>query len=270
MKVPLIRVLVVDDHHKLRAELRQVIEEDHHLAVIGEAADGEMAVAFARHFYPDIVIMDVQMPKMNGIEATRQIKAICPDVTVIGLSSSNYAVSMVKAGASACILKQHAAEELCGTIRQLAHASIPSQDQPLALLLIDDDAIFLKSVSEALHYEHPTINITTAISAEQGLRLLGHGRFDVILSDVCMIGLNGVDLLKECKATYAAIPFILMTGYQTEALERDVLDQGATAILQKPVEVEALYDLVTRVIRRARCANTSNVPPNDRPVDELA
>jgi len=128
----------------------------------------------------------------------------------------------------------------------------------------------LKSVAEALHAEHPAANIAMAISAEQGLHLLGLGRFDVIISDFCMTGLNGVDLLKECKATYAAIPVILMTGYGTPALEQDVLDQGASAILQKPVDPEGLYDLATRVVRRARCAHTSVAPRDDRQVDELA
>jgi DNA-binding NarL/FixJ family response regulator len=270
MSTSRIRVLLVDDHHRLRAQLCEMLQDDHQVAVIGEAADGAMAVDFVRRFYPDIVVMDVQMPTMNGIEATRQIKATCPDVTVIGLSSSNYAESMLKAGASAYIVKQYAAEELCDAIRLLGHAVIPSEDSGLRLLLIDDDPVLLKSIAEALHSEHPAINIVTAISAEQGLHLLRLARFDVIISDVCMAGLNGVDLLKECKARNDAIPVILMTGYGTPALEQDVLDQGASAILQKPVDPEGLYDLATRVIHRARCTHTSVAPRDDRQVDEFA
>lgn len=270
MSASRIRVLLVDDHSRLRAELCEILKDDDRLAVIGEAADGAMAVHFAQRFYPDIVIMDVQMPTMNGIEATRHIKATCPEVTIIGLSSSNYAESMLEAGASAYILKQHAAEEVCGAIRRLGHAVIPRDDSRLSLLLIDDDPIFLKSIGEALHSTHPTINIATAISAQQGLHLLGLGRFDVIISDVCMAGLNGVDLLRECRATYNSIPVILMTGYGTPALELDVMDQGASAILQKPADPEALYELATRVLRRARCTTTGNLRPDDRPVDEIA
>ena len=112
MSVSPIQVLLVDDHSGLRAEFRRIVEEDHELAVIGEASNGEMAVHLARRLYPDVVLMDVQMPKVNGIEATRRLKVACPEVAVIGLSSSNYAEAIVRAGASAYILKQHAMEQL--------------------------------------------------------------------------------------------------------------------------------------------------------------
>jgi DNA-binding NarL/FixJ family response regulator len=81
-----IRVLLVADHQIMREGLRNIIEEQADLEVVAEAADGEMAVEAARQFQPDVVIMDMNMPKMNGLEATRQIKAEFPQITVIGLS----------------------------------------------------------------------------------------------------------------------------------------------------------------------------------------
>lgn len=274
MPTPRIHVLVVDDHSMLRTELSHIVGGDPQLMVIGEASDGEMAVDFTRRLYPDVVIMDVQMPKMNGIEATRQIKAVCPEVAVIGVSSSNYADAMVKAGASAYIFKQHAVDELCRAIRRINRADIREEWTALSgassspsLLLIDDDAVFVKSVSDALYHEHPDLSIATALNAEQGLRLLTLRRFDAMISDFRMAGLNGLDLLKECRANAVGIPVVLITGYGTPGLEEDAFHHGACAILQKPVEVERLYDVVTRAVRRSRWLRRTN--PAEMPRENL-
>ncbi|WP_447983221.1 response regulator [Nitrospira sp. Nam74] len=274
MPTPRIHVLVVDDHSLLRTELSHIVEGDPQLSVIGEASNGEMAVDLTRRLYPDVVIMDVQMPKMNGIEATRQIKAVCPEVAVIGVSSSNYADAMVEAGASASILKQHAVDELCGAIRRINGVHIREEWTALrgassspSLLLIDDDAVFLKSLSDALHDKHPHLRIATALNGEQGVRLLTPRRFDAIISDFRMVGLNGVDFLKECQANAVGIPVVLITGYGTPALEDDAFHHGACAILQKPVDVERLYDVVTRAIRRSRWLRRTH--PAEMPLEDL-
>ncbi|MES4784905.1 MAG: hypothetical protein C4294_02795, partial [Nitrospiraceae bacterium] len=81
-----IRVLLADDHRIMREGLRSIIEGQADLEVVGEASDGRTAVEVARETRPDVVVMDVNMPQMNGLEATRQIKADLPEVEVIGLS----------------------------------------------------------------------------------------------------------------------------------------------------------------------------------------
>jgi CheY-like chemotaxis protein len=115
-----IRVLLVDDHQIMREGLRNIIEEQADLEVVAEAADGEMAVEAARQFQPDVVIMDMNMPKMNGLEATRQIKAEFPQITVIGLSmhgDQKMAQAMRNAGASAYLSKAGSFDILCRMIR---------------------------------------------------------------------------------------------------------------------------------------------------------
>lgn len=115
-----ISVLLVDDHRMLREGLRSIIDEQPDLEVIAEASDGHMALEVASACSPNVVVMDVNMPSMNGVEATRKIRAIHPDVTVIGLSvlqDQKMAELMAESGASAYLSKSDAFETLSATIR---------------------------------------------------------------------------------------------------------------------------------------------------------
>lgn len=103
-----VRVLIADDHKIIRRGLRALLANVHDLYVVGEASDGKETVEMVRTLHPDVVIMDVNMPKLNGIEATRQIKQECEDVLVVGLSvyqDAQIAESMRDAGAEAYLVK---------------------------------------------------------------------------------------------------------------------------------------------------------------------
>jgi len=115
-----IRVLLADDHVMMRGGLRMLLEQNAELAVVGEAEDGRETVRLAKKLSPDVVVMDIAMPDMNGIEATRQIIAEHPGIKVIALSmhSDRHFVSeMLKAGATAYLLKQCAVDELITAIK---------------------------------------------------------------------------------------------------------------------------------------------------------
>jgi DNA-binding NarL/FixJ family response regulator len=115
-----IKVLLADDHVMMRGGLRMVLEQNAELTVVGEAEDGRETVRLAKKLSPDVVVMDIAMPDMNGIEATRQIISERPGAKIIALSmhSERHFVSeMLKAGAMAYLLKQCAVDELLIAIK---------------------------------------------------------------------------------------------------------------------------------------------------------
>lgn len=110
-----VRVLLVDDHRMVRDGLRAILSREERIEVVGEAGDGREAIEAVRRDPPDVVVMDVGLPGMNGIEATRQIREEHPDVAVIALSTYSdrrYVENMLRAGARGYVLKKAAADEL--------------------------------------------------------------------------------------------------------------------------------------------------------------
>ena len=117
-----VRVMLVDDHQMMREGLGNIIAGEPGLKVVAEAADGESAVETALRIGPDVIVMDVNMPKMNGIDATRQITAENPQIKVIGLSfydDQGTRRAMRSAGAVAYLTKDAAFQTLCATIREV-------------------------------------------------------------------------------------------------------------------------------------------------------
>lgn len=102
-----IRVVLADDHEIVRAGIRSLLEHISGIAVVGEASDGREAVALAEQLRPDLILMDLLMPKLSGIEATRQIAARFPDIRIIVLSgwAGDYAEAALKAGALGYVMK---------------------------------------------------------------------------------------------------------------------------------------------------------------------
>lgn len=118
-----IRVLLAEDHKLVRECLRAALETEGDIEVVAEADNGRMAVKLAADKQPNIVVMDVVMPDMNGIEATRQILAEAPGVKVLALSmhsDKRFVAGMLSAGASGYVLKDCAFEELAQAIRMVA------------------------------------------------------------------------------------------------------------------------------------------------------
>jgi NarL family two-component system response regulator LiaR len=115
-----IRVLLAEDHVVVRQGTRQLLEREPDFKIVGEAGDGEEAVRLAKELKPDVIIMDVAMPKLSGIEATKQIKAVLPAASVLvltGYDYDEYIFSMLEAGAAGYLLKNVSGDELISAVR---------------------------------------------------------------------------------------------------------------------------------------------------------
>jgi len=113
-------VLLADDHAIVREGVKMILTAEPDLEVVGEAEDGLQAVEMARRLKPDVAVLDVSMPRLNGIEATRQIRAALPDTQVLALtmhSDDTYVFQLLKAGASGYVLKRAAATDLVQAVR---------------------------------------------------------------------------------------------------------------------------------------------------------
>ena len=133
-----IRILIADDHSVVRQGLKMFLGLDPELEVVGEAANGEEAVRKAGELHPDVVLMDLLMPKMDGITATATIRRAQPDTEVIALTSvleDATVVSAVRAGAIGYLLKDTQADELCGAIHAAAAGQVRLAPQAAARLM---------------------------------------------------------------------------------------------------------------------------------------
>ena len=118
-----IRLVLADDHAVVRSGTRELLEQQPDLKIIGEASDGSEAVRLAGELQPDVMVMDVRMPAMSGVEATRQIKASYPKVKVLVLTAHDddeYVFALLQAGANGYLLKTAEIEELVRAIRTVA------------------------------------------------------------------------------------------------------------------------------------------------------
>jgi len=123
-----IKVMIVDDHTLFRQGMRKVLETYREIRVIGEASDGKEAIARVAELQPDVVLMDIKMPRMEGFESTRLIRESYPDLVIIALTmyeDADYVVKMVHAGANGYMHKDISVDKLVDAIRHMHEGIVP-------------------------------------------------------------------------------------------------------------------------------------------------
>jgi DNA-binding NarL/FixJ family response regulator len=123
MKTKKVRILLAEDHETVRAGLKLIVNSQPDMEVVGEATDGRTAIAQAEKLHPDIVLMDISMPQLNGLKATEKLKESQPGVKVLTLTrhkDDGYLQQLLRAGASGYVLKQSPPAELLHAIRAIA------------------------------------------------------------------------------------------------------------------------------------------------------
>ncbi len=167
------RILLVDDHRILREGLRSLLAQLPGIEVVGEACDGQRAVELALELKPDLVIMDVVMSGLDGVEATRRIRAECPTVRIIALSMHSdrrFVSEMIRAGALGYLVKDSAFEELHQAVRSVMD-NRPYLSAAITCTLVED---FVRQAGA----ERPPLSPLQMLTAreQEVLRLLAEGK----------------------------------------------------------------------------------------------
>jgi DNA-binding NarL/FixJ family response regulator len=145
-----IRILIADDHELFRRGLRMVLEDEEDIDVLGEAGDGQAAVELAREHAPDVVVMDVRMPVLSGIEAARRIKEEEPGTKILVLTISDEEDDLyeaIKAGANGYLLKEISIDEIGNAVRSV-HGGQSLISPSMASKLLDEFAAMIKKEEE--------------------------------------------------------------------------------------------------------------------------
>ncbi len=147
-----IRLMLVDDHEVIRAGLKSFLQTREDFEVVAEASNGEQAVERALQFRPKVILMDITMPGMDGLEATRQLRRLCPDCLILALTvhdDKQYFMQMLAEGASGYITKQAAADDLVAAIHTIAGGNVYLQPALARWLLEDYQRLVHQSGAEA-------------------------------------------------------------------------------------------------------------------------
>ncbi len=163
-----VRIMLVDDHEVVRTGLRTYLDTQDGIEVVGEAENGEAAIEKAQLIHPEVIVMDISMNGMDGLEATRRLSVICPESRILTLTiheDKQFFLEMLAAGAVGYLTKQVAADELVTAIRAVADGNVYLQPA-LAVWLLEEYKRLLKVASTQSWLSQPTN------SSEEELRTL--------------------------------------------------------------------------------------------------
>lgn len=166
-----LKVLIADDHPVFRDGIRKLFEEGGNIKVVGQAGDGEEAVRLAIELKPDLVVMDIIMPKLSGIDATKQIKTALPDTAVLlmsGYSYESYILAALRAGATGFLSKGARSNELLNAVESIRNGE-PVLDQSIAYKILTRMVSTSDSVAKPTREELRTRELEVLKLAAKGM-----------------------------------------------------------------------------------------------------
>lgn len=258
-----VRVLLADDHLVVAEGLRKLLEPE--LEVIGIVEDGRALVEVARAERPDLVIADVGMPRLGGIEAVAQLRAELPELKVVMLSMHDDPTTVraaFEAGASGYLLKTTAAAELESAIREVMSGgeyvtpslAAETEDEnagatPIRVLLVDDQDLVRVGIGHFLESFEDVEIAGEAVDGRQAVVKAAELAPDVILMDLAMPEMDGIDATRAILENDAGARVLVLSSLDSPASTLAAVRAGAIGYLRKNASPSELHRAVHQIVR---------------------
>jgi DNA-binding NarL/FixJ family response regulator len=249
-------IVTADDDKGFRAILRGLLSQDEALTIISETENGDDAVLAVRELHPDVVLLDITMPRANGFDAARRIKAYRPQTKVIILTVHvNYERAALESGADAFIAKKRLSSDLLPTIRLLAGEAA---GKSAAVLLIDNDATFRRAAADGLRARIDAVIEECAGSENEVL-----AKASALRPAVAAVGWEsaGAWTIKCLRGLFRDLRIIALTGSGSERDDEAIFAAGADVTVAKDRLESELFPLVAVLVQERRGGSADDSKP---------